>query len=90
MAENCEGWARSAKRSAGISVSILFVGRFLVDASKLVTISYQTKILQNITKKCLLVKHGLKNYMDTKAKCRHLKKLTLRQVFIRVYRLVIQ
>ncbi len=36
--------------------------------------------------------HGLMNYIDTKAKC-HLKKLTctktLRQVFIRVYRLEI-
>jgi hypothetical protein len=35
--------------------------------------------------------HGLINYIDTKAKCRHLKKLTckgtLRQVFIIVYRL---
>jgi hypothetical protein len=34
--------------------------------------------------------HGLVNYIDTIAKCRHLKKLTckgtLRQVFIRVYR----
>jgi hypothetical protein len=32
--------------------------------------------------------HGLINYVDTKAKCRHLKKLTckgtLRQVFIKV------
>jgi hypothetical protein len=40
------------------------------------------------------VHHGLINYKDTKAKCRHLKKLTckgtLRQVFIRVYRLEIQ
>ena len=39
-------------------------------------------------------KHGLINYIDTKAKCRHLKKLTckgaLRQSFIRVYRLEIQ
>ncbi len=38
--------------------------------------------------------HGLINNIDTKAKCRHLKKLTckgtLRQVFIRVYRLEIQ
>jgi hypothetical protein len=38
--------------------------------------------------------HGILNYIETKAKCRHLKKLTckgiLRQVFIRVYRLVIQ
>ncbi len=38
--------------------------------------------------------HGLMNFIDTKAKCRHLKKLTcngtLRQVFIRVYRLEIQ
>ncbi len=38
--------------------------------------------------------HGLINYIDTKAKCLHLKKLTckgtLRQVFIRVYRLEIQ
>jgi hypothetical protein len=37
------------------------------------------------------VHHGLINYEDTTAKCRHLKKLTckgtLRQVFIRVYRL---
>jgi hypothetical protein len=37
---------------------------------------------------------GLINYIDNKAKCRHLKKLTckgtLRQVFIRVYRLEIQ
>jgi hypothetical protein len=37
---------------------------------------------------------GIDSYMDTKAKCRHLKKLsckeTLRQVFIRVYRLEIQ
>jgi hypothetical protein len=38
--------------------------------------------------------HGLNNYIDNKAKCRHLKKLTcketLRQVFNRVYRLEIQ
>ncbi len=38
-------------------------------------------------------RHRLINYTDTKAKCRHLKKLTckgtLRQVFIRVYRLEI-
>jgi hypothetical protein len=39
--------------------------------------------------------HGLINYIDTKAKCRNLKKnwpvkRTLRQVFIRVYRLEIQ
>jgi hypothetical protein len=35
--------------------------------------------------------HGLIKYIDTKAKCRHLKKFnykeTLRQVFIKVYRL---
>jgi hypothetical protein len=35
--------------------------------------------------------HSLINYIDTKAKCRHLKELickgTFRQVFIRVYRL---
>jgi hypothetical protein len=39
------------------------------------------------------ITHGLTNYKDTKAKCRHLKKLackgTLRQVFIKVYRLEI-
>jgi hypothetical protein len=39
-------------------------------------------------------RHGLVNYKDTIAKCRHLKKLTctetLRQVFIRAYRLEIQ
>ncbi len=34
--------------------------------------------------------HGLSNNIDTKAKCRHRNKLTLRQVFIRVYRLKIQ
>jgi hypothetical protein len=38
--------------------------------------------------------HGLKNYKDTKAKWRHLEKLTstgtLRQVFIRAYELYIQ
>ncbi len=38
--------------------------------------------------------HGLINFVDPKAKCRHLKKFTckatLRQVFIRVYRLEIQ
>jgi hypothetical protein len=38
--------------------------------------------------------HGLINFVDTKAKCRHLKKLickgTLRQAFIRVYRLDMQ
>ncbi len=38
--------------------------------------------------------HGLINYMDIKAKCRHLKELTckgtLRHVFIRVYRLEIK
>ena len=36
--------------------------------------------------------HGLVNYIDTKAKCRHLKKLTCKgtlQVFIRVYKLLI-
>jgi hypothetical protein len=36
-------------------------------------------------------RHGLIKYVDTEAKCRHLNKLTcegtLRQVFIRVYRL---
>jgi hypothetical protein len=53
------------------------------------------------TQKCVISKainkqhnHGLINYKDTKIKCRHLKKLackgTLRQVFIRVYRLEIQ
>jgi len=35
--------------------------------------------------------HGLINYIDTKAKCHHLKKFTcketLRQMFTRVYRL---
>jgi hypothetical protein len=39
------------------------------------------------------VHHGLINYIDTKAKCRHKKltcKGTLRQVFIRVYKLVEQ
>ncbi len=39
------------------------------------------------------LKHKLINYMDTKAKCRHLKKMnckgTLRQVFIKIYRLEI-
>jgi hypothetical protein len=54
---------------------------------------------RSITQKILplpvvLSSHGLINYIDTKAKCRHLKKLTckgtLRQVFIRVYRLEIQ
>ncbi len=38
--------------------------------------------------------HGLINYIDTKAKCLHLKEVTckgiLRQVFIRIYRLEIQ
>jgi hypothetical protein len=38
--------------------------------------------------------HGLINYKDTKAKCRHLRKLTCkgtsRKVFIQVYRLEIQ
>ncbi len=38
--------------------------------------------------------HGVINYTDTKAKCRHLKKFTcegiLRQGFIRVYKLEIQ
>ncbi len=38
--------------------------------------------------------HGLINYKDTKVKCRHQKKLTckgtLRQMFIRVYRLEIE
>jgi hypothetical protein len=38
--------------------------------------------------------HGLVNYIDNKAKCRHLKKFTcigtLRQVFIRVYKLLIR
>ncbi len=41
-----------------------------------------------------LLVHGLIHYIDTKAKCRHLKKLiwkgTLRQVFIRVFRLEIK
>jgi hypothetical protein len=45
-------------------------------------------------KKFTIYKHGLINFIDTKAKCRHLKKLTckgtLRQVFIRVCRLEIQ
>jgi hypothetical protein len=39
-------------------------------------------------------RYGLIKYIGTKAKCRHLKKLTykgtLRQVFIRIYRLEIQ
>ncbi len=38
--------------------------------------------------------HGLINYKDTKTKCRHLRKLTckgtLRQVFLRVYRMEIR
>jgi hypothetical protein len=39
--------------------------------------------------------HGLINYMDTKTKCRHLKKIDLERdfaagVYIRVYRLAIQ
>jgi hypothetical protein len=38
--------------------------------------------------------HGLIKFIDTRAKCRHLKKFTckgtLRQVFVRVYRLEIQ
>ncbi len=42
----------------------------------------------------LIHRHGLINYIDTKAKCRHLKNLTgkgtLRQVSIRVYRLEMQ
>ncbi len=33
------------------------------------------------------VGHGLINYIDTKAKCRHLKKFTCGQMCIRVYRL---
>jgi hypothetical protein len=41
-----------------------------------------------------IYKNGLINYMDTKEKCRHLKKFTYKgtlwQVFIRVYRLEIQ
>jgi hypothetical protein len=41
----------------------------------------------------MLLYHGLINYIDTKAKCRQLKKLTckgtLRQVFISIYRLEI-
>ncbi len=49
-----------------------------------------------VFKKCGSVEadHGLVNYIDTKANCSHLKKLTgkwtLRQVFIRVFRLEIQ
>ncbi len=43
---------------------------------------------------CEATGHGLINYIDTKAKCRHLKKFickgTLRQVFVRIYRLEIQ
>jgi hypothetical protein len=38
--------------------------------------------------------HGIINFIDAKAKCRHLKKFirkgTLRQLFIRIYRLEIQ
>ncbi len=34
----------------------------------------------------VMTSHGLMKNIDTKAKCRHLKKLTLRQVFMRVYR----
>ena len=38
--------------------------------------------------------HGLINYIDTKANCRHIKKITCKgtlwQAFIRVYRLEIQ
>jgi hypothetical protein len=37
------------------------------------------------------LKHGLTNYIDSKAKCRHLEKITckrtMRQGFSRVYRL---
>jgi hypothetical protein len=36
----------------------------------------------------IIENHWLINYIDTEAKGRHLKKLVLRQVFIRVYRLV--
>jgi hypothetical protein len=50
------------------------------------------KYWQKYYHKCL--HHGIIYYTDTKAKCRHLKKLTckgiLRQVFIRVYRLELQ
>jgi hypothetical protein len=54
--------------------------------------------LRNFTKsvmtRTMVQLHGLVTYIDTKAKCRHLKKLTckgtLRPVFIRVYRLEIQ
>jgi hypothetical protein len=54
--------------------------------------SMQTK---RARKGCLRFYHGIINYIDTNSKCRHLKKLTckgttLRQVFIRVYRLEIQ
>jgi hypothetical protein len=39
-------------------------------------------------------RHGLINYIDTKAKCHHLKRLNckgnLRQLFIKMYRLEIQ
>ncbi len=61
---------------------------------------YNNKMLRNSIYRRLFSKwnrtvtHGLINYIDTKAKCRHLKKLaskgTLRHVFIRVYRLEIQ
>ncbi len=52
---------------------------------------YKSVLNQNQTKKYWgdSLKHGLINYIDTKAKCCHLKKLTckgtLRQVFLRVY-----
>jgi hypothetical protein len=47
-----------------------------------------------MTKSMVNLDHGLINFIDTKIKCRHLKKLTCKgtlwQVFIRVFRLEIQ
>jgi hypothetical protein len=51
-------------------------------------------ILSECAQSILGIYHGLINNIDTKAKCLHLNKLnckgTLRQVFIRAYKLEIQ
>jgi hypothetical protein len=71
--------------------------RHILISSKSQRHSYTITVLHKMDtcfKSQYTVDHGLINYIDIKAKCRHLKiltcKKTLRQVFIRVYRLDIQ
>ncbi len=62
--------------------------KIVIEQQKLLPPNGKRRILSNL--QFVHMYHGLMNYIDTKAKCRHKKltcKGTLRQVFIRVYRL---